>query len=140
MSREAHFIVLVALIVALGGFPMGVDASVLSGLVTFTEPEFEFTRLQLGWSVASLTLTATLATLVPDRRLGGSGIGEALIIARVYIARIAPPRIRGCVVSSNQLEIGSSGASFSDYPIHRSAERYDVSGRRCQAHAIIRST
>lgn len=42
---------------------MGFDASVISGVVKFIEPEFELTKLELGWSVASLTLTATLAMM-----------------------------------------------------------------------------
>ena len=54
----------VALIVALGGFLMGFDASVISGVVTFIETEFALGKLQLGWVVASLTLTATLGMLV----------------------------------------------------------------------------
>ncbi len=54
----------IALIAALGGFLMGFDASVISGVVGFIELEFALTRLELGWSVASLTLTATLAMLV----------------------------------------------------------------------------
>lgn len=43
---------------------MGFDASVISGVVKFIEPEFNLTKLELGWSVSSLTLTATLAMLV----------------------------------------------------------------------------
>ena len=43
---------------------MGFDASVISGVVGFIETEFALTRIQLGWSVASLTLTATLAMMV----------------------------------------------------------------------------
>ena len=57
------FIVRVALIVALGGFLMGFDASVISGVNKFIELEFELTKFQLGWAVASLTLTATLAMM-----------------------------------------------------------------------------
>ena len=53
-----------ALIVALGGFLMGFDASVISGVVGFIETEFTLSSLELGWAVASLTLTATLAMLV----------------------------------------------------------------------------
>lgn len=53
-----------AMIVALGGLLMGFDASVISGVIKFIEPEFGLTKLQLGWSVASLTFTATLAMLV----------------------------------------------------------------------------
>ena len=56
--------VIIALIVALGGLLMGFDASVISGVVKFIEPEFELTKLELGWSVASLTLTATLAMML----------------------------------------------------------------------------
>jgi sugar porter (SP) family MFS transporter len=58
------FIIRIALIVALGGFLMGFDASVISGVNKFIELEFDLTKLQLGWAVASLTLTATLAMMV----------------------------------------------------------------------------
>jgi MFS family permease len=54
----------VALIVALGGFLMGFDASVISGVVKFIEPQFDLNKIQLGWSVSSLTLLATLSMLV----------------------------------------------------------------------------
>lgn len=54
----------IALIVALGGLLMGFDASVISGVVKFIEPEFELTKLELGWSVACLTLTSTLAMMI----------------------------------------------------------------------------
>jgi len=53
-----------ALIVALGGFLMGFDASVISGVVGFIEVEFDLTNLQLGWAVSSLTLSSTLAMMV----------------------------------------------------------------------------
>ena len=54
---------MIAIIVALGGLLMGFDASVISGVVKFIEPEFGLSKLELGWSVASLTLTATLAMM-----------------------------------------------------------------------------
>jgi sugar porter (SP) family MFS transporter len=147
----------VALTVALGGFLMGLDASVISGVVGFIEPEFGLTKIQLGWAVASLTLTSTLAmmlagplsdrlgrrpvlkiaallfsisaiasaiapdyaTLVAARMLGGFGVGAALIIAPMYIAEIAPPDVRGRMVSFNQLNIviGILAAYFSNYLI-----------------------
>ena len=62
--EKRRFVVLVALIVALGGFLMGFDASVISGVNEFIEPEFNLSKLELGWAVASLTLTATLAMLL----------------------------------------------------------------------------
>lgn len=62
--EKKNSIVLIALIVALGGFLMGFDASVISGVNKFIEIEFDLTKLELGWAVASLTLTATLAMMV----------------------------------------------------------------------------
>ncbi len=58
------YIIKVALIVALGGFLMGFDASVISGVVRFIEPHFDLTKMQLGWAVACLTLVATLTMFV----------------------------------------------------------------------------
>ena len=157
MSPGTRYTVRVALTVALGGFLMGFDASVISGVVGFIGPEFELSNIEVGWAVASLTLTSTLAmmlagpvsdrlgrrpvlkiaavlftvsaiasaiapdyiTLVLARMLGGFGVGAALIIAPMYIAEIAPPDVRGRMVSFNQLNIviGISAAYFSNYLI-----------------------
>jgi len=159
MNENTRYVAIVALIVALGGFLMGFDASVISGVVKFIEPEFDLTKIELGWSVASLALTATLAMMVSGplsdrfgrravlkwaavlfaisavasaiapsflvlviaRMVGGLGVGAALIIAPMYIAEIAPARIRGRMVSFNQLNIviGISAAFFSNYLILR---------------------
>ncbi len=64
MSPGTRYAARVALIVALGGFLMGFDASVISGVVTFIEPEFALGKIELGWVVASLTLTSTLAMML----------------------------------------------------------------------------
>jgi SP family arabinose:H+ symporter-like MFS transporter len=64
MKKNQLFTVRVALIVALGGFLMGFDASVISGVVKFIEPQFDLTKIQLGWAVSSLTLMSTLAMFV----------------------------------------------------------------------------
>ena len=157
MKQKKGHIVLISLIVALGGFLMGFDASVISGVVKFIEPEFDLTKIELGWAVSSLTLTATLAMMIAGplsdrwgrkrvlsiaaifyalsalfsaiaptfiflvlaRMLGGFGVGASLIIAPMYIAEIAPPKIRGMMVSFNQLNIviGISAAFFTNYLI-----------------------
>ncbi|MFO7828460.1 MAG: sugar porter family MFS transporter [Bacteroidales bacterium] len=149
------YIIRVALIVALGGFLMGFDASVISGVVRFIEPYFELTKIQLGWAVACLTLVATATMLVAGpisdkigrkkvltyaalfyafsaitsalatefwffimaRMIGGIGVGASLIIAPMYIAEISPPKLRGRLVSFNQLNIviGISVAFFSNF-------------------------
>ena len=157
MTANTRYTIRVALIVALGGFLMGFDASVISGVVGFIGPEFDLSNIQVGWAVASLTLTSTLAmmmagpvsdrfgrrpvlkvaailfalsaiasaiapdylTLVIARMLGGFGVGAALIIAPMYIAEIAPAKLRGRMVSFNQLNIviGISVAYFSNFLI-----------------------
>lgn len=155
--KKKNNIVLISLIVALGGFLMGFDASVISGVVKFLEPEFNLTKLELGWAVSSLTLTATLAMmlagplsnkfgrkrllsyaailyavsaiasalspsfiiLIIARMIGGFGVGMSLILAPMYIAEISPPKVRGRMVSFNQLNIviGISVAFFTNYLI-----------------------
>ncbi len=155
--KKNKSIVLISLIVALGGFLMGFDASVISGVVKFLEPEFNLTKLELGWAVSSLTLTATFAMmlagplsnrygrkrllsfaailyaisaifsalapsfllLVIARMIGGFGVGMSLILAPMYIAEISPAKMRGRMVSFNQLNIvlGISVAFFTNYLI-----------------------
>ena len=63
MKKQKSSILLIALIIAMGGFLMGFDASVISGVIKFIEPEFNLTKIELGWAVASLSLTATLAMM-----------------------------------------------------------------------------
>jgi len=63
MKGKKNSILLIALIIAMGGFLMGFDASVISGVIKFIEPEFNLSKIELGWSVASLSLTATLAMM-----------------------------------------------------------------------------
>lgn len=60
---NSFYIFKISIIVALGGFLMGFDASVISGVVKFIELEFNLSKIELGWAVASLSLTATLAML-----------------------------------------------------------------------------
>ena len=157
MQPGTRYTVMIALIVALGGFLMGFDAAVIAGAVGAIEVEFALTKIQLGWSVSSLSLTATLGMLfsgplsdrigrrlvlkiaavlfaisaaasavAPDfvtfvlaRMIGGFGVGAALIIAPMYIAEMAPPHLRGRMVSLAQLNIviGISAAFFSNYLI-----------------------
>ena len=86
MTSANRYSFIVAVIVALGGFLMGFDASVISGVVGFIETEFALTRIQLGWSVASLTLTATLAMMVAGPISDRFGRRPVLMAAAVLFA------------------------------------------------------
>ncbi len=84
-----------------------------------------FGRKKVLIFVAALfTISATWSALATGytefiiaRIVGGIGIGGAILIAPVYIAEIAPPKLRGSLVSFNQLNIviGISVAYFSNY-------------------------
>jgi len=84
-----------------------------------------FGRKKVLITVAALfTISATWSALATTynefiiaRIIGGIGIGGAILIAPIYIAEIAPAKLRGSLVSFNQLNIviGISVAYFSNY-------------------------
>ena len=83
---DRSYITRTALIVALGGFLMGFDASVISGVVGFIERQFTLTKLEIGWAVSSLTLTATLAMMVAGPLSDAFGRRRVLFLAAVLYA------------------------------------------------------
>lgn len=64
MRQSKKHIFFTSLTVALGGFLLGFDASVISGVIKFIEPEFNLTKIQLGWAVGCITLTAALGMVI----------------------------------------------------------------------------
>jgi MFS family permease len=163
MNPGKAFTVSVALIVAVGGFLLGFDATVISGAVPFIKNYFSLTgpggdwKLGLavsclGWgalggnalagflsdafgrkkilmltailfAVSALmsALTTNFSVFVLSRVLGGIAVGGAILIAPVYIAEISPSKLRGSLVSFNQLMIvtGISASFFSNYYLLR---------------------
>ncbi len=83
MSHNTKNVVTIAFIVALGGFLMGFDASVISGVNKFIEIEFQLTKIELGWAVSSLTLSATLAMMLAGPLSDRIGRKSVLVIAAV---------------------------------------------------------
>ncbi|MGB5385654.1 MAG: sugar porter family MFS transporter, partial [Eudoraea sp.] len=69
--------------------------------------------ISASWSALATGYTEFIIA----RIIGGVGIGGALLIAPIYIGEIAPPKLRGSLVSFNQLNIviGISVAYFSNY-------------------------
>ena len=62
-------------------------------------------------------LTTHFGLFIFARVIGGIAVGGAILIAPVYIAEISPPKLRGSMVSLNQLMIvlGISASFFSNY-------------------------
>jgi SP family arabinose:H+ symporter-like MFS transporter len=86
VTPAVRYMTTTALIVALGGFLMGFDASVISGVVRFIEVEFGLSPLQLGWVVSSLSLTATAGMLASGPLSDRLGRRPVLRIAAVLFA------------------------------------------------------
>ena len=82
-------------------------------------PVLKIAAVLFAASAIASAIAPDYITLVAARMLGGFGVGAALIIAPMYIAEIAPPDVRGRMVSFNQLNIviGISAAYFSNYLI-----------------------
>ena len=154
MPFSTRNIFLIAIVVSLGGFTFGFDASVISGVVGYVSQEYGLNVWQQGMVVSAPSLAAILAsltvaplsdvvgrkrmlitvailylvsgvasalapgylTLVLARALGGLAFGS-LMITPIYVAEIAPARLRGVLVSIGQMNIvvGLSAAYFSNY-------------------------
>ncbi|MEM6964657.1 MAG: sugar porter family MFS transporter [Bacteroidota bacterium] len=83
MPNKNLFIVRIAAIVALGGFLLGFDASVISGVVKFIEPEFNLSELEIGWTVSSITLTAAIGMLIAGPLSNRFGRRKLLRVAAI---------------------------------------------------------
>ena len=156
MPSSNRGIFLIAVVVSLGGFIFGFDASVISGVVAYVSQEYGLDVWQQGLVVSAPSLAAILAsltvvplsdvvgrrrmliivavlylvsavasalapgflTLVLARAIGGLAFGS-LMVTPIYVAEIAPARLRGVLVSVNQMNIvvGLSAAYFGNYLI-----------------------
>ncbi len=83
-------------------------------------------RTVLKYAAIFYAISALTSAMAPNytffwiaRMLGGFGVGASLILAPIYIAEMAPPHLRGRLVSFNQLNIviGLSLAFFTNYLI-----------------------
>jgi len=122
MKKQKSSVVLTALIVALGGFLMGFDASVISGVIKFIEPEFNLSKIELGWAVASLSLAATAGMIFAgplSDRFGRTIVlkTSALLYAfSAFLAALAPSFI--ILVTARMLAGLGVGASLILAPMY----------------------
>jgi len=104
VTSSIRYMTTTALIVALGGFLMGFDASVISGVIRFVEAEFALGPLALGWMVSSLSLTATIGMLAAgplSDRLGRRPVlqAAAVLFALSAVASAVAPDYQSLVVA-----------------------------------------
>jgi len=77
------------LIIALSGFLMGFDGSLFTGAVVFVKGQFHLTEFELGWTVSSHTLTATLSIFLAGPLADRIGRRTVLRIAAMVFAASA---------------------------------------------------
>lgn len=75
-------------------------------------------------SAVGSALAATLVSFVAFRFIGGLAVGAASVVSPMYIAEIAPARLRGRLVAVNQLNVvlGILLAFLSNYLVAQSVE------------------
>lgn len=82
-SKEVWFITFV---VSLGGFLFGFDAGIISGVMTYVDPQFDLNSIQSGWAVSSPTFSAMFAMLIAGKLSNKLGRKKILIIvAFLYV-------------------------------------------------------
>ncbi len=70
-----------ALIISLGGFLFGFDASVISGAIGFVRTQFDLNDIQMGWVVSSPSFAAMFAMLIAGTLSDYIGRKKVLIFA-----------------------------------------------------------
>jgi SP family arabinose:H+ symporter-like MFS transporter len=77
------------LIIALSGLLLGFDGSLFTGAVVFVKEQFALTELELGWTVSSHTLSATLSIFLAGPLADRIGRRTVLRIATVMFGASA---------------------------------------------------
>ncbi|TVQ11208.1 MAG: MFS transporter [Bacteroidetes bacterium] len=90
-----------------------------------------FTALLFTVSAITSALAGDIAVFLAARIIGGLGVGIAILVAPMYIAEIAPRKLRGTLVTFNQLNIvlGISIAYFSNYYFQQTIADPDMKWR-----------
>nr|WP_281278321.1 sugar porter family MFS transporter [Thalassotalea litorea] len=86
MSKILSSSFMIAIIVSLGGFVFGFDASVISGVVSFVAIEFDLNEWEQGFVVSAPTLGAAIASLIAGTISDRIGRKKVLVsIAFLYV-------------------------------------------------------
>ena len=90
-----------------------------------------FTAVLFGYSALASALTDSITFFISARIVGGLGVGIAILVAPMYIAEIVPRKLRGTLVTFNQLNIviGISIAYFTNYYIQQNITDPDLNWR-----------
>lgn len=86
MTYKSSYSLYCAIVVSLGGFVFGFDASVISGVVGFVSTEFNLTPIEAGFVVAAPTLSGLFGTMIIGPLSDSLGRKKVLLcIAFLYL-------------------------------------------------------
>lgn len=101
MNERSLYATRVSLVVALGGFLMGFDSAVISGVVDPVRDAFALDADQIGWAVACLTLGATFAMALAGPLADRFGRRQVLMVTAVLFTASAI----GCALAEDYLTL-----------------------------------
>lgn len=95
------------------------------------KPILMVTAILFTISAVATALAFNIESFIIARIIGGFGVGIAILVAPMYIAEIAPRKLRGTLVTFNQLNIvlGISIAYFSNYYFQQTIADNDMKWR-----------
>lgn len=160
-SSSSTYVIVIAVVAAVGGFLFGFDSGVINGTVDALADAFGAGDVGTGFSVASILLGCAVGaftagnlaerfgrrplmlvtaivfawsawgsgaasvstTFIVYRVFGGLAVGAASVLAPAYISEVAPPHVRGRLVSLQQLAIviGLFSSFVSNYFLAKAA-------------------
>lgn len=82
-TKANHFVIILAVFAALGGFLFGYDTGVVSGALLFIKKDFNLSISQQEWVVSSMLITATLGALLAGPATDKIGRRKIIIAAGV---------------------------------------------------------
>ncbi|MFP4059528.1 MAG: sugar porter family MFS transporter [Bacteroidales bacterium] len=81
--QKSSYTVMISIIVALGGFLLGFDSALISGVIPFIRDYFELTEIALGWSVSAVLLGGMAGNLLAGPLSNQIGRKKSLLITAV---------------------------------------------------------
>jgi len=82
-TKANHFVTILAIFAALGGFLFGYDTGVVSGALLFIKQDFHLSISQQEWVVSSMLITATLGALCAGPATDAIGRRKVIVAASV---------------------------------------------------------